>query len=366
MRAIAFFRRHAFHFGALLALTVVAGTARAAAATDAGTWHFLVAGDSRNCGDIVMPAIAAEAHAHQAAFYWHLGDLRAIYGFDEDYAALHPSPSIAAYLAGAWPDFQQSQIEPFGDTPFIVGIGNHETIAPKTRDEFLLSFADWLDQPRLREQRLRDDPHDHHLRAYFHWIERGIDFIYLDNATEEQFDRGQLEWLGRVLARARANPEVHALVVGMHLALPDSLARGHSMSDLPQWEASGRAVYAALLDLNRVKPVQVLASHSHFVMEGIFNTAYWREHGGVLPGWIVGTAGAFRYPLPAEASEATFARTHVYGYLLGTVAPAAGGLAVRFEFHEVTEAMVPEATVKRFGADLVARCFSGNAADAAH
>src|SRR5579871_4058678 len=49
-----------------------------------GTWSFAVSGDSRNCGDLVMPAIAAGVKADHAEFYWHLGDYRAIYTFDED------------------------------------------------------------------------------------------------------------------------------------------------------------------------------------------------------------------------------------------------------------------------------------------
>src|SRR5438270_1300038 len=48
-------------------------------------WKFAVSGDSRNCGDVVMPSIAAGAIKNKAVFYWHLGDLRAIYGIDEDY-----------------------------------------------------------------------------------------------------------------------------------------------------------------------------------------------------------------------------------------------------------------------------------------
>jgi len=31
-----------------------------------------------------------------------------------------------------------------------VGIGNHETIPPKTREEFVLTFADWLNAPAIR------------------------------------------------------------------------------------------------------------------------------------------------------------------------------------------------------------------------
>src|SRR5579859_6561889 len=81
------------------------------------TWHFAVSGDSRNCGDVVMPAIAAGARANQAAFYWHLGDLRAIHDFDEDFHALHRKATIAEYLNTAWIDFQRNQLDPFGSMP---------------------------------------------------------------------------------------------------------------------------------------------------------------------------------------------------------------------------------------------------------
>jgi len=157
-------------------------------------WYFAVSGDSRNCGDVVMPAIAADVRANQAAFYWHLGDLRAIFDFDEDFRAQHPKASIAEYLNTAWADFQHSQIEPFETVPFFVAIGNHETIPPKTREEFTLAFADWLDAPVIRDQRLKDDVHDHKVRTYYHWIEGGVDFVTLDNATPEQFDAAQLNW----------------------------------------------------------------------------------------------------------------------------------------------------------------------------
>jgi hypothetical protein len=44
-----------------------------------------------------MPSIAMAARANQASFYWHLGDLRAIYDFDEDFKALHQKTTIAEY-----------------------------------------------------------------------------------------------------------------------------------------------------------------------------------------------------------------------------------------------------------------------------
>ena len=149
-----------------------------------------------------MPAIAARARQKGAAFYWHLGDLRAIYTFDED--ILHQTDhilvplTISDYETLAWNDFIQSQIMPFGDLPFYLGIGNHETISPKTRDQFILQFADWLDAPVLQRQRLADDSNDRKLKTYYHWIEAGVDFIYLDNATPDQFDLAQLQWVEKV------------------------------------------------------------------------------------------------------------------------------------------------------------------------
>lgn len=331
---------------------------------DQQEWHFAVSGDSRNCGDAVMPAIARSVNGSGSQFYWHLGDLRAIYDFDED-MKLRPRPqplTIIAYEQQAWDDFIENQIDPF-TVPFFLGIGNHETIPPKTRGDFIAQFADWLGAPVLREQRLRDDPKDHRLKTYFHWTQGGVDFIYLDNATTDQFDAGQLAWVEKVLQRDAADPNVKAVVVGMHEALPDSLASFHSMSDYPAGVQSGRRLYADLLALQNTgrKRVYVLASHSHFFMEGIFDSEYWRAHGGVLPGWIVGTAGAVRYQLPAEAKLAKAARTNVYGYLYATVNPAGEPEgSIRFEFREVREADVPAPVVERLGRDLVHQCFTKN------
>ena len=143
------------------------------------TWRFVVSGDSRNCGDVVMPGIAETARKNQAAFYWHLGDLRLTTGFDEDIQHqpehIAKPMSIAQYENIEWPDFIDSQIAPFGSIPFFLGIGNHEAVPPlKTREDFLLQFADWLESPVLRAQRLRDDPRDHKLKTYFHWTDRGV------------------------------------------------------------------------------------------------------------------------------------------------------------------------------------------------
>src|ERR1019366_1919417 len=53
-----------------------------------GDWTFAVSGDSRNCGDFVMPAIAAKVKAEKDTFYWHLGDFRWITMPDEDFLSM--------------------------------------------------------------------------------------------------------------------------------------------------------------------------------------------------------------------------------------------------------------------------------------
>lgn len=322
------------------------------------TWKFAISGDSRNCGDIVMPAIAVGVLKDGAAFYWHLGDYRAIYMVDEDYARIHPGTTITDYQNNAWPDFIQHQLNPFGKLPVYLAAGNHELIQPKTHNEIIAQFADWYDSPVIRQQRLADDPNDHLVKTYYHWIERGIDFISLDSAATDQFTDDQVAWFNAELKRAAANPEIHTILVGMHAALPDSLSAGHSMNDSQQQQYTGRKAYNALVNFRSAthKNVYVMASHSHYVMNNIYATACHTED-TVLPGWIVGSAGAVRYILPKELGPSTIARTNVYGYVIATVAP---DYSISFEFKPIEEKDVPRSTRDEFGAAQVRWCFEQN------
>jgi 3',5'-cyclic AMP phosphodiesterase CpdA len=355
------FQMKSWFAAALLCTITFAGDVRA---QQTATWSFAVSGDSRNCGDVVMPAIAAGATANKAEFYWHLGDLRAIYDFDQDILRSKEMQgrkeplAIADYERLAWDDYIQHQIGAFGAMPFYLGIGNHETYPPRDRTQFLIQFADWLDTPVLRDQRLKDDPHDHRLKTYFHWTKGAVDFIYLDNATPDQFDREQMAWLKGVLKRDSGDASIKSIVVGMHAALPDSLAVNHSMSDWGTGEKTGRAVYADLLDIHQTahKNVYILASHSHFYVPNVFDSDYWKSHGGVLPGWIVGTGGAVRYVLPETAKQAG-GRTNVYGYLLGTVRQDG---AIDFAFQEIMETDVPTEVLARYAPEFIHECFEKN------
>ena len=94
-------------------------------------------------------------------------------------------------------------------------------------------------------------------------------------------------------------------------------------------------------------------------MDDIFNTEYWRNHGGVLPGWIVGTAGAQRYAFPENYPPQPGWQSDVYGYLLGTVKPDG---QIDFAFQQITQADVPAIVASRYSPDFVYWCFAQNSA----
>ena len=80
-------------------------------------WTFAVSGDSRNCGDFVMPAIAAKVKAENDVFYWHLGDFRWITMADQDFLSMQTisnrlwlSVNLADYRQQAWDDFRDPPV----------------------------------------------------------------------------------------------------------------------------------------------------------------------------------------------------------------------------------------------------------------
>ena len=323
-----------------------------------------------------MPAIAASVLGHDVEFYWHLGDFRLGSGVDEDIAQRYgPGLTMADYSRDNWGDFIAHEIAPFGLVPVYLGKGNHE-LPNKTEADYVRQFAYWLDTPELRRQRAADNPASDSL-TYFHWQKRHVDFITLDNAHEEGFSEAQLLWLEGVLAKDKEDSGVLTVVVGMHRALPNSLACGHSMNGDVNTPAeiatksltSGRRAYQDLWRWHKEtgKHVYVIASHSHFFIERIFETPYWQnteaKDRGVLPGWIVGTAGARRYSLPEGLPKDINAETNVAGYLLGTV--GADG-EIKFEFHKVTQDDVPKQVHSDFGDAFIQACFLENKSPGNH
>lgn len=339
--------------------------ASAAAQTSAGGWTFAVSGDSRNCGDFVMPAIAAKVKAENDAFYWHLGDFRWISSPDQDLLAMLPSGtklSKSEYQSRAWDDFLQHQMASFGAFPVFLGRGNHETIAPMTREGYVAKFSNYLTRPEIEAQRKADGDATNAVQPWYHWTRDGVDFITLDNASEDEFSDAQLRWLRSVIDRDLAPQSgIHTIVAGMHEGLPHSTTSNHAMDDWDLGIRTGELVYTWLFDAQAAgKHVYILASHSHFYSPNIFNTAYWKQHSSnVVPGIIIGSAGAHRYRLPDGVDKAS--KTDIYGYLQGTV--HADG-SIDFALHELSESDLVQSKWPNAPLDAIHECFIHNSDDA--
>jgi hypothetical protein len=326
----------------LFAMTAIAIPAslppQAGAQAAPSSWTFAVSGDSRNCGDFVIPAIAAKVKAENDAFYWHLGDFRAMSNPDQDLQSMQPAGSQltkADYQPRAWDDFLEHQMASFGSFPVFLGRGNHEAVKPMTREGYIAKFSIYLRRPEIEAQRKADGTSGDPLQSWYHWTSNGVDFITLDNADKDEFSDAQLHWLRSVLDRDLApNSGIRTIVTGMHESLPHSTTSNHAMDDWDLGIRTGELVYTWLYDAQSAgKHVYILSSHSHFYSPNIFNTPYWKQRSStVVPGIIIGSAGAHRYVLPPGVDKTS--KTNIYGYLQGNV-HADGTLD--FTLHELTE-----------------------------
>lgn len=347
----------------LLAFAVeVMAASRGAAPNDSDTsWSFAVSGDSRNCGDFVMPAIAAKVKAEKDAFYWHLGDFRWMSSEDQDMQAME-TPGVpmskAEYQQRAWDDFLTHQIASFAPLPVFLGRGNHDAIPPMTREGYIQKFSMLLDRPQIAAQRKQDGADAAPIGPWYHWIHDNVDFITLDNATRDEFSDAQLRWLRGVLDRD-LDPlsGIRAIVAGMHEALPHSTGAEHAMDDWDRGNRTGDMVYRWFYDAQAAgKHVYLIASHSHYYSPNIYNTAYWKEHSSkVVPGLIMGAAGAHRYKLPSTAEKG--AKTNIYGFVRGSV--HSDGV-IDFHLEELSEADLEKAKWKEAPDAAIHECYVGN------
>src|SRR2546425_7872430 len=90
------------------------------------------------------------------------------------------------------------------------------------------------------------------------------------------------------------------LVTGVQTCALPIFSSNHAMDESCTALCSGSRAYDMLEQAQNIggpeamrKHIYVLASHSHFFEEDIYNTNKHKGH--VLPGWIIGTAGAEQY-----------------------------------------------------------------------
>jgi hypothetical protein len=344
--------------GAILALALSPVCAPQAADS---TWTFAVSGDSRNCGDFVMPAIAAKVKAENDAFYWHLGDFRAMSAPDQDLLAMQKAGtqlSKTEYQQIAWDDFLAHQMASFGAFPLFLGRGNHEAIPPMTREGYVAKFSTLLDRPEIVAQRKADGSDAAPLGPWYHWVRDGVDFITLDNSSHDEFTDAQLHWLRAVLDHdLDSHSGIRSIVAGMHEALPHSTGSNHAMDDWDLGTHTGELVYNWFYDAQAAgKHVYLIASHSHYYSPNIYNTPFWKERAKtVVPGWIIGTAGAHRYLLSKESAKGS--ETNIYGYLQGTV--HADG-SINFALRELSESDLVQSKWPNAPIEAIHECYIHN------
>jgi len=77
----------------------------------------------------------------------------------------------------------------------------------------------------------------------------------------------------------------------------------------------------------------------------------------VLPGWIVGTAGAVRYRLPSNTGSHRKAMTDVYGYLLATVTEDS---SISFSFQQLSLKDLRRMNQGKYPDQLIRWCYDEN------
>jgi hypothetical protein len=350
-------------FAATFAMSIAPGSASGQAAQTApATWSFAVSGDSRNCGDFVMPAIAAKVKAENDVLYWHLGDFRWMSKPDEDMTAMEYGgnpPATDTYQQHAWDNFLTYQMASFGSLPVFLGRGNHETVSPMTRQGYIEKFATFLNRPEIAAQRKTDGADGAPLGPWYHWTRDGVDFLTLDNASHDEFSDAQLHWLRGVLDRDLApNSGIRTIIAGMHEALPHSTGSEHAMDDWDLGLHTGELVYTWFYDAQAAgKHVYLFASHSHYYSPNVFNSPYWKQHTStIVPGWIIGSAGAHRYVLPKTAEKG--AKTHIYGYVQGVIHPDG---SIDFTLHELSEDDLVRSKWPNAPLEAIHECYVHNA-----
>lgn len=332
-------------------------------------WVFTAAGASADCGSAVMPAIAAASRAQHAAFHWHLGGFRHGSKVDKDALFLRVMqtpggvPGILDYAGVAQGDVREHQIKLFAGERIYTTFGAPEEERPLTKYQFQITLREQFEYPELVAQRAADGDrlaNGHGLSPpYYHWRERNVEFISIDTSSERWPEPAQQRWIERVVTRAIVDERIRTVVVATHEPLPHS--RALEVDCPPRAVVERReGLYQTFARVAAAgKRIYLLSASQHYFLNDLYATPYWQsaEHGAVvLPGVMVGTAGAERMLAPGSPPDAA---PGDYGYLRAEV--AADG-EIRFAFVPLTRAELENAPGSDFEPGLGKACSEGNIA----
>ena len=246
-----------------------------AASPPPGTMRLIVGGDSRDDKSQVLPWAFSEAKARGATGFVFLGDME---------------------LTGALSASFEAELQKLDPVPLYPVLGNHEVLAfgfiPVGRHHAEKRFRDrFLGTARTPMKSALADR-----VVYSVDFPNGVHFVALDNVSAKGFGKDQLAWLDADLDRAKADPSIKRIIVGMHKPLAKNGETTHSM------DADGAVAIAesdaALGSFQRHGVALIVASHLHQV-------SHWVQGG--VPVWLTGGLGA---PLTKAGPE------HAYHHFL--------------------------------------------------
>jgi len=239
-----------------------------AMAVPEGHVRIVVGGDARQDESHVIPWAFREAKARGASAFVFLGDMEL-------------TPSMDAHF--------RSELDGLAGVPFYPVLGNHEVK--------VFGFFD-----------LGHDAAEKSFRAHFlgAGIKSSLDgkvvysvnlpgrihFVALDNVSQRGFGKDQLAWLAADLDRARSDPSVRHIFVGMHKPLAHNGVTDHSMDE--DGDAAAAESDAALELFEHARVELILTSHVH---------EFARFYQGGIRSYITGGLGA---PLVRSAGERAF------------------------------------------------------------
>jgi hypothetical protein len=205
-----------------------------------GGVRYIIGGDSRDDSAHVLPWAFREACARGASAFFFLGDMELTPALDEHFRAALPL---------------------LGPVAFYPVLGNHEVrlfgIASVAHDAAEAAFRRrFLDTPATPVHSSIPNK-----VVYSVTLAGGVHFVALDNVSQSGFGREQLAWLESDLDRARQDPAVRYVIVGMHKPLAHNGVTKHSM------DGDGAAAIAdsdaAVALMVKYKVSMIVASHVH-------------------------------------------------------------------------------------------------------